>query len=227
MSERLGPNHPVVWIVGFVAAVLGILGYLRSTGGGTVSVSPPSTQTGLAQQTDTPTTIVRPFQTQTTNESTTSFVPSRVYLVEMTPVSTSADLHNSNAKLAGTSYGNSLVFSCDLFCNDSASLARAAYDLGKAFSTFSTSVGISDSAPNTSERANFSVFVDGDERFSQNVAFGRPVPVTINVAGALRLELVITTGLGTVSPAQAGADAAGGVTDAFPHAVWGDPILAR
>lgn len=225
MTQRFGPAHPVVWIAGFIAALIAIGGFVnRNTVKATHSQASTTAQT--TESVEPPTTSLSVSDVGG-EDSAATFVPSRTYLTEMSPVSISLDIDRSPAQLAGKSYGNSLVFTCDLYCDESASLARAAYNLGHNYSSFSTVAGVLDTAPNTGETATFTVFVDGDEKFSGSIAFGEPVPISITgLRGSLRLELQITTGNRNVSPLEAGVDAAGGETNSFPHAAWGDPYLS-
>jgi hypothetical protein len=229
VRQRIGPSHPVIWVVGFIAALCAIAGYsLRDVfrADETPRADAPITPSPSTSATTTPTTQL-PTTSTTVPATTTSFVPSRVYLTELSPVARSIDVRSSAAELGGTPYGNSLVFTCELYCDDSASLARVAYNLGGDYSTFSTTAGVLDTAPDINETATFTVIVDGIERAKTTASFRQPAPIELDIRGALRLELLITTGIRNVSPLEAGVDAAGGKTNSFPHTAWGDPLLVR
>jgi NPCBM/NEW2 domain len=65
------------------------------------------------------------------------------------------------------------------------------YDLGRAFETFETTIGLRDDS-SAKGSAKFEVFLDGRSTTAETVAFGRAVDLRVPVTGALRLRLVVT-----------------------------------
>jgi len=85
------------------------------------------------------------------------------------------------------------------------------YNLSRQWSTLSTAFSYEDvHAPATSS-VRFRVLGDGIELANQTVAFGQYVPVTVNVAGVLRLRLEVTRN--------------GTANSGYP--AFTDPVLAR
>lgn len=158
-------------------------------------------------------------------ESPAPYVAEAVLLTDLQPVTKSSDLSlDEPLTLGGESHLHSIQYSCYLFCNDSPGSIE--YDLGKQYSTFTATIGVNDRAASTEQVGQFIAYLDGVQIGIWTVQFGQPQAINLSVADGLRLRL--DWGIeGVVSPIQAGANAAGGVSTPLPDLVWGSPTLIR
>jgi NPCBM/NEW2 domain len=141
------------------------------------------------------------------------------FLADQESVQQSADMRTGAASLAGRTYLYRLIYRCVDFCNGRQGVIE--YNLGKRYRQFTATVGVVDDAPDSGQVAVFEVYVDGVRRARQQVSFGNPKSITVDVTGGLRLRLLASEA-GIESPAQAGANAAWGVPNHLPNVAWAD-----
>ena len=136
-----------------------------------------------------------------------------------------ADVRVAPADIDGTAYPRSLVYTCDLFCNDGPK-GLVSVNLDRRYRSFHATIGPLATA-SRSAAPIFEVFLDGARKSGPTqVPFGSHQEVNVDITGALRLELVITDGVGAAeSPALRGAELVGGGGGALPASAWGDAIV--
>lgn len=179
---------------------------------------------GTTESASGPTTVVT---TTTVSPTTTTTRPPPVYLYDRTSkLKLSGDVDPSEADINGTTYSRSLVYTCDLFCNDGPK-GTASFVMDRAFKEFRATVGPL-AGLGKGHVPVFEVFVDGVRQPPVQVPYGSFQTIKVDVTGALQLDLVITDGHVDTSPAGqalAGANLAGGESTPLPASAWGDPVL--
>lgn len=90
------------------------------------------------------------------------------------------------------------------------------YDLGRAYSEFTATVGQGDKSTDTTDRLRFIVYGDGEELGRQEVGFGMAEELHFNVTDVLRLRIEVAN-LSTDQGSGEGFEAA--------VAVWGTPTV--
>ena len=86
------------------------------------------------------------------------------------------------------------------------------YNLGRGYSTFSTTVGLSDDSPSDMV-ATYKVYVDGTNVASRSLTFGMARRLDLSVKNALRLRLFVNDS----APQCSNHD----------RVVWGSPSLTH
>jgi hypothetical protein len=95
-------------------------------------------------------------------------------------------------RVSGQTYTRSIVFNSGY----GGQPAYVEYDLGRKYSTFQTTMGLSDDAKSDT-RILLQVYGDNVELARQEVGLGQPVPVDIPIKDVLRLRLQVTTTSGS------------------------------
>ncbi|NYE48385.1 serine/threonine protein kinase [Spinactinospora alkalitolerans] len=130
------------------------------------------------------------------------------YLATHDPVDSDDGFENANATINTESYSRALTGSTS--CGNYPDWSE--YNLNRSWSTFTSTVGISDDSPSDSTVV-FTVIADGEKVATQTAKLGEELQIEADVEGALRLRLEI----------EPGADCDYGAGDAT--AVWADPVL--
>lgn len=151
--------------------------------------------------------------------------PGRMWLADLQPVAhpgSDTDI-GEIARVDGEAYRHSVLFSCSLFCNDNKS--EISFDLNREFATFSVGMGVLQISEDESEVGSFQVFLDGEAQDPLDVPFGEVEQRDYDVHDVVRLRLVAYRTDTVGNPMEAGANAAGGVSNALPHLGWLNPEL--
>jgi hypothetical protein len=118
-------------------------------------------------------------------------------------VSDSGSLYTGGAEVNGQFCSNSVI----LYLNPGP--ASVAYNLGKQWRSLEATVGLRDDSADN-QKFQFQALADGHIIYSHEFGLGQSRQVTLNVAGTLRLELVVTIASDYVGPA---------------YAIWGSATL--
>jgi hypothetical protein len=170
--------------------------------------------------TDTSSTTAEAPTPQSSPSMTTSF------LSEFTEVDSDTndhiDLKFDSVEINGTYYGDSLIYSCKMYCNGSAPQTYEV-SLGRKYSKFKAMAGIMDSSSGPTK-----IEIESDGHFLQRIITetGKPKQVNVNVKNLLHLKIKLYAPQRLKSPLEAGADAAGGNNGGeLPGVALGDPRL--
>jgi NPCBM/NEW2 domain len=128
------------------------------------------------------------------------------YLSDLTPVELGAAFMGS-ADVNGTRLVHSIVMGV----HPNRETNVAGYNLGRRYTTLQATVGLRDDSPSSCE-VRMLVSIDGDRRDVGVVRLGVSKPITLDIANALRLELV-SEYLGSDNGAQC-------------PSVWGDAAVS-
>ena len=110
------------------------------------------------------------------------------FLADMTPVANGGyGVQTDSVTMNGTPYAHAVSMPLGT-CSTQVS---AQYDLGRHYRTLTAKVGLADSSDNTAT-VLFDVVVDGRKVYSKSTVLGKPLPLTIDVTGVLRLEIDAT-----------------------------------
>jgi len=146
--------------------------------------------------------------------------PVESWLADLDPASDNSDIDAGEVRMGGKDYFHSLLYVCELFCNDGPKGSET-YVLSKEYKTFEAVIGVDDGAEEE-QIGVFEVVLDGRAAGTWRVPIGRPKRIKVDVSGVLRIRLEAYRP-GTVgNPALAGAGAAAGVSGRFPDLAWGD-----
>ncbi|MDQ1295307.1 MAG: hypothetical protein QG608_3192 [Actinomycetota bacterium] len=158
-------------------------------------------------------------------QGTPSIVAS--FLSELTEVdsetSDDIDLKFNPVEINGTYYGDSLIYSCKMYCNGSAPQTYEV-SLGRKYSKFEAMAGIMDSSSSGPTK----IEIEADDRLLRRIITqtGDPKQVNVNVQNVLHLKIKLYPPHRLKSPLEAGADAAGGNNaGGLPGVALGDPRL--
>jgi serine/threonine-protein kinase len=109
-----------------------------------------------------------------------------IYLESLRPASGQWS-ENNPADLSGKNYPHSVLTAVD-DCGDRQAHAIE-YNIGKSYRRLSATVGIEDSAPDSSLQVLLEIFADGRKVFSNTIVYGKTIPLDVDVAGVLRLKM--------------------------------------
>jgi hypothetical protein len=145
--------------------------------------------------------------------------PSDPLAADATYLSDEQTLNRSNwrdgtARVGGEIYLHS-AFGRQGSCSGEAKQAFAEYDLGRDYSRFTATLGLSDTNRRASHRVLFEVIVDGTQIHEVELTAGEAEPVDLDINGGLRLRLQVTFF----------ADGACSGFDGDDRAVFGDAVL--
>jgi hypothetical protein len=135
----------------------------------------------------------------------------------------SIDVRVGTAELNGRHYGNSVVYRCDMFCNDPRGWMD--FNLRKQFRLLEVTAGVLDDASEPHQTGMFQVVLDEVIREQFSARQGQSRTLRVDVTGVLRLRLLAYRDGTTVNPALAGARMAGGLSNHLPALAWGTPTL--
>jgi NPCBM/NEW2 domain/Domain of unknown function (DUF1707) len=209
----------VLCTVGVLA--LGGVGVALASGGG----SAPSQPVALSAAPTTPpvpTTAAVQTSTSDTSSLTAGPTPSAVdgpkYLSELNAVDhgTSGSINSDSATANGTFFGHSVIFYNHCY-NSAGGDIWAEYNLSRAYTTFTTTIGISDEDP-AAAKGTYRVLVDGTEVRKGEVASGTSTPIELDVTNALHIRLEVNN--------QSAALQSCGQNNPEVHSVWGDARLS-
>ena len=165
--------------------------------------------------------------TSTPSQSPTA-AASSVLLTAEQAVNSSGDVDlDVTATMSQKTYLHSIVYRCDLFCNDPTGSVQ--YTVPPGARTFSATVGVTDDAEEPQQTGVFEVYFDGSSAPAKTwqATLNAPVQVRIGVAGHAQIRLVAgrsgTVAGGPAQAALAGANMAAGVSNGLPSLAWGDP----
>jgi len=96
--------------------------------------------------------IPEAVRTQPVLAGDTKKAVSSVLVTDLTPVESSFDLDTGQAEIGGNTYPNSLIFSCDLFCNGDGT-GSYVINLGRDYSRFTATIGVLDTGANLNPAA--------------------------------------------------------------------------
>ena len=164
------------------------------------------------------------------SEPSSLTVPESRYLSELDRVNKGRDMSiDKTIDLGGTPYPHSFQYTYQNFATDTVGYVE--YNLGSAYTSFTATVGVNDTAKEADQTGSFTVFLDGSPVGTWTASFGKPVTIEVSVTGALRLRLECSrSGTVGVSPAgivQAGANAAFGISNGKPDLIWGSPVVHK
>jgi hypothetical protein len=135
----------------------------------------------------------------------------------------SLDVRLGSAELDGRHYGDSVVYRCDMYCNDPQGWID--FNLRKQYRLLEVTAGVLDDAAEPHQTGIFQVVLDEVIREKFSVRQGDSRALRVDVMGVLRLRLVAYRDGTTVHPALAGARMAGGLSNHLPALAWGTPTL--
>lgn len=142
-------------------------------------------------------------------------VPAR-YLGDMKPVDQDPGSGGQYVAAQYTTNGTQYLHSVDVAasCSSSRGSYWIEYDLGRKYQTLTATVGLSDT-DSSAAKAAYVVYADGVKVQTGTLTVGKSTPITLHLAGVLRLRL-------ETDNANAGPD--GCTSEANPQAdvVWGD-----
>jgi hypothetical protein len=182
------------------AALVAFVAYVRPT------TPPPSRVVGIPSPDPAPATPV-PTATpgQPTSSTSTTPIPAsggpatsatskaKDFLADLKPVAWDwgfGGLESGEWSINGATYLHSISFGWNGECTGNGG-GSWQYDLGRTRTSFEASIGLTDYSP-TDGVGHFEVFVDDGLKYSHAVSFGHSIQVAVNVAGGLRLKLVVT-----------------------------------
>ena len=96
-------------------------------------------------------------------------------------------------------------------------------DIGGKYRTFEATVGVSETAEDTSQVGTFVVYVDDVNKGTWQVAFDHHEIISVDVSGGIRLKLESSRDGDVGNPAGNGAKMAWGIKPDLPDLVWGTP----
>jgi NPCBM/NEW2 domain len=184
-EQKLGLITLLVTILGSLVVPF----YLDQRDGGDAQPAPPAT-TGAAAL---PTTTGAPPVTEssvtdpTVAEAAAPLTPDGKVLRYLSDM----DRVEGNSPNRGSFIVNGVPHAHSIAHTQYGSSTATEYDLGRAFETFETTIGLRDDSSATGS-AKFEVFLDGRSTTARTVAFGRAVDLRVPVTGVLRLRLVVT-----------------------------------
>jgi hypothetical protein len=212
------------------AAILGTVGLMRSTDDEQdrgVSGDAPETPSASAPAPapSSTTAAIGPSPTEIVEQVSP---PSTTLLGSLEPINVGLDVDTEqNVQLGGVPYLHSVWHNCFAFCNDQ--VGTIEYNLGGNYRQFTATIGVTDDAGEIEQVGAFTVLLDGSPAGSWVAKFGEPQEISVDVAGALRLELQSgrpgTVAGSPADAAMAGANAAVGVSNGLPSLAWGSPLL--
>jgi hypothetical protein len=135
----------------------------------------------------------------------------------------SLDVQVGTAELNGRHYSNSVVYRCDMYCNDPQGWMD--FNLRKQFRLLEVTAGVLDDASEPQQTGIFQVVLDEVIREKFRARQGKSHMLQVDVTGVLRLRLLAYRDGMTVHPALAGARMAGGLSNHLPALAWGTPTL--
>jgi DUF1707 SHOCT-like domain/NPCBM/NEW2 domain len=135
------------------------------------------------------------------------------YLADLDPVdrSTYGQIFAQSATANGAFYGHSVVFYNECGNNQGGDI-WAEYNLSRAYTRFTATVGVSDDDP-AAAQGTYRILVDGAQVSAGDVASGRSTPIQLDVTNALHIRLVVNNRSATQSCAQKATPV---------HNVWGN-----
>ena len=164
---------------------------------------------------------------QGSSETTPSF-PSELPLATATPIGLHQDVAiDSTLQIDGQQYIHSLGHQCENYCNENSGVGSVEFDIGGKYRTFEATVGVSETAEDTSQVGTFVVYVDGVNKGTWQVTFGRHESISVDVSGGLRLKIESSRDGNVGNPAGNGAKMAWGIKPDLPDLVWGTPRVVR
>ena len=121
----------------------------------------------------------------------------QVYLDELRSVNGGWTYSNGGgtSSMAGKTYLHSLGAYVGR-CNSSNSVE---YNLSKGFRQLTATTAIDDNSENAETVAQLEIFADNRPVFSETVTFGKPIPITLDLSGVLRLKIQWSTVRGNCS----------------------------
>ena len=180
--------------------------------------SPPATTSAVATtEPSTPTESFTPVTT-TPDASNTGLPTTTTYLDTLQPVdsdhlSDNGGYESTPASTSGVQYGHAVIENAFCDGNDGGDF-WIDYDLGRKWSTFTTTVGLRDDAQ-ANAKITYKVIADNKPLATGTLTLGTANPLTMPVTGALRLRLLINNP--TVRTNACRSDKS--------IVVWGNPTL--
>lgn len=211
-----------------VAWAVGLIGLNSSSN----NVEPPTavTNTGLPPNV-TPSFV--PGSSESNDDAphpaeiTPSF-PTELPLATVTPIGSHEDVSvDKTLQIDGQQYIHSLGHRCENYCNESSGVGSVEFDLGGKYQTFEATVGVSETAEDTSQVGTFVVYVDGVNKGTWQVTFGQHESISIDVSEGIRLKLESSRDGDVGNPAGNGAKLAWGIKPDLPDLVWGTPRVVK
>jgi serine/threonine protein kinase len=178
------------------------------------------TTTPTPATTDTGTTLDAPsvVDTATPTADATGVPTGPQFLNELNPVDEDPLTLNGTTRAgsfssSGTTYGHAIRMKpgCS---NDDGGTYWVDYDIGRKWSTFTTTVGLSDDSP-TDATASYTLIADTKPIATGKLALGTAAPINLPVTNVLRLRLQINN-----------PESSNPKCRAKTSIIWGDPTLA-
>ncbi|WP_410611100.1 hypothetical protein [Amycolatopsis sp. lyj-109] len=222
----LGRTADILGILGFFGiSMAAIVGWLSGGEDGPVTPSTSSSPSSVdVTASPGPSPSGTPTLTATTPLPTPPPEALRTPLSEFAPVSGSnnIDLKFDDVTMRGAAFGQSLHYSCSLYCN-SQSPATYVADLGGKYTKFEATAGI----PSTGRDVPTKIEIDMDGRLKGTyvVSVAKPTAISISVAKVQRLRITFYPPEKLRTPLQSGADIAGGDEHVLPDVALGTPTL--
>lgn len=161
------------------------------------------------------------------SETTPSF-PSELPLATAKPIGSHQDVAIDNTlQIDGQQYIHSLGHRCENYCNENSGVGSVEFNIGGKYRTFEATVGVSETAEDTSQVGTFVVYVDDVNKGTWQVTFGHHESITVDVSGGIRLKLESSRDGDVGNPAGNGAKIAWGIKPDLPDLVWGTPRVVR
>jgi hypothetical protein len=212
-------THRTAVVLGTVGVlVLGGVAVALANGGATSPAPSAGPSPSAAAAPTAAATSAPPVEVSTTPTEeaapTSAVVLGPKYLSELQPVDRgrSGQVDTDSATANGAFFGHSVIFYNHCYNSEGGDI-WAEYNLSRAYTTFTTTVGISDDDP-AAARGTFRILVDGAEVRKGDVASGTSTPIELNVTNALHIRL-------EVNNKSAAAQSCGQNTPEI-HTVWGD-----
>jgi NPCBM/NEW2 domain len=227
--KRIAEGIFVTTIGGILVAwATGVIGLNLSGNNGTAPVAvtttePPSNSTpsfvpGSSELND---------DGQGSSETTPSF-PSELPLATAKPIGLHQDVAiDSTLQIDGQQYIHSLNHRCNSICHEKSGVGSVEFDLGGKYRKFEATVGVSETAEDTSQVGTFVVYVDGVNKGTWQVIFGQHESISVDVSGGIRLKLESSRDGDVGNPAGNGAKSVWGIKPDLPDLVWGTPRVVR
>jgi hypothetical protein len=180
---------------------------------------------------DTPSTDVSPETISGNHEATTTTIqvvaedPAELFLTDAELVSRGSDVDvDGEFSLSGVLFSHSIRYNYDFLASGDGS---AEYNLGRKYKVMRATIGVNDSAQEEQQVGIFMVYVDDKLVLQEQVRFGEPKAIEVDVSNCLRLRLVCARPDSVQDAILAGVNDATGVSNGYPDLVWGSPKIYR
>lgn len=158
---------------------------VSACGGGSTSKATSGSGVTPRPSADSPPAPPSPTPDQSPSASTASPAGASQYLANLNPVAGSGSTFTGSEEVNGQTYANSV------FLDVNPGPANVSYNLGRQWSHFQATLGLSDDSPEN-EQIQFQILADQRTIYSHVFELGQSQQINLDVAGVLRLELIAT-----------------------------------